>query len=57
MIFYAAGHEFGMYSELSKEAFNSVAEKFYSLLEAVNKPLWEGCVYSLLSLVVRILSN
>ena len=57
MIFYAAGHEFGMYSEPSKEDPNLDDQKFYSLLEAVNMPLWEGCVYSQLFLVVRMLSN
>ena len=57
MIFYAAGHEFGMYSEPSEEVFNLEYKKFYNLLEAVNRPLWKGCVHSQLSLAVRMLSN
>ena len=35
MIFYATGHEFGMYFEPLKEAPNPNDERFYSLLEAV----------------------
>ena len=38
MIFDAVGHEFRMYSEPSKEVLNSDDERFYSLLEAVNRP-------------------
>ena len=57
MIFHATGREFGMYSKPLEEVPNPNDERFYSLLEAVNRPLWEGCVHSQLSLVVRILSN
>ena len=57
MIFDVAGQEFGTYSESSKELPNPDDQRFYSLLEAVNKPLWEGCVHSQLSLAVRMLSN
>ena len=46
-----------MYSESSEELPNPNDKRFYSILEAVNKPLWEGCMHSQLSLVVRMLSN
>ena len=46
MIFYADGYEFGIYSEPSEKVPNSDTEIFYSLLKGVNRPLWEGCVYS-----------
>ena len=39
MIFDAANHEFGMYSDPSEEIPNSDDVRFYNLLEAVNKPL------------------
>ena len=38
MIFYVASHEFGMYFEPSEEVPNLDAERFHSLLEAVNRP-------------------
>ena len=46
-----------MYSEPLEEVSNPDDERFYSLLEAVNRPLWEGWVHSQLSLAVRILST
>ena len=46
MIFDAIGHEFGMYSEPSKEVPNLDYERFYSFLESMNRPLWEGCAHS-----------
>ena len=39
MIFDVASHEFRMYFELSEEIPNLDDERFYSLLEAVNRPL------------------
>ena len=42
---------------LPKEVPNPDNKRFYSLLEAVNKPLWEGYMHSQLSLAVRMLSN
>ena len=49
IIFYAVGHEFGMYSKPSKEVPNLDDKKFYSLLELANRPLWEGmCIPSCL---------
>ena len=41
MIVYAMGREFGMYSEPSKEVPNPSDERFYRLLEAVNRPFME----------------
>ena len=38
MIFDVAGQEFGMYSESLEELPNPDDQRFYSLLEAVNKP-------------------
>ena len=46
-----------MYFEPLAEVPNPDAERFYSLLEAMNGPLWEGCVHLQLSLMVRMLSN
>ena len=46
MIFDVAGQEFGMYSESSEELLNPDDQRLYSLLEVVNRPLWEGCVHS-----------
>ena len=46
-----------MYSKSSKELPNPDDQRFYSLLKVVNRPLWEGCVHSQLSLAVRMLSN
>ena len=46
MIFYATSHEFGMSSQTLENVLNLDDERFYSLLEIVNKPLWEGCVHS-----------
>ena len=57
IIFYDVGYEFGMYSKPLEEVPNSDAERFYSLLEVVNRPLWEGCVHSQLSLTARMLNN
>ena len=57
MNFYGAGHEFGMYSKPSEEVPNLDDRRFYNLLKAVNRPLWEGCVYSQLFFAVRMLSN
>ena len=39
MIFDATDHDFGMYSEPSKEVPNPDDERFYNLLEVVNRPL------------------
>ena len=39
MIFDAASHEFRMYSKPSEEVPNPDDKRFYSLLEAVNRPL------------------
>ena len=57
MIFDAAGHEFEMYFKPSEEFPNSDDERFHSLLKVVNRPLWERCVHSQLSLIVKMLSN
>ena len=38
MIFYATGHEFEMSFESLEEVPNPDDERFYSLLEAMNKP-------------------
>ena len=57
MIFYATVYEFGMYFKPSEEVPNLDAKRIYSLLEAVNRPLWERCVHSRLSMTVRMLSN
>ena len=57
MIFVAASHEFGMYSKPSEEVPNPDDERFYSLLEVMNKPLWEECIHSQLSFAIRMLSN
>ena len=57
MIFDVAGHEFGMYFEPLEELPNPDDQRFYSLLETVNRPLWEGYVHVQLSLVIRMLSN
>ena len=46
MIFDAIGHECGMYSEPLEKVPNPNAKRFYGLLEAVNRPLWEGCLHS-----------
>ena len=45
MIFDAAGYEFGMYFEPSKEVPNLNNQRFYSLLKVVNKPFM-GRVYA-----------
>ena len=42
--------------EFSAEVPNAGAENFFSILEAVQAPLWEGCVHSELSLAVRMLA-
>ena len=57
MIFDVASHEFRMYFELSEEIPNLDDERFYSLLEAVNRPLWKGCMPFQMFLPVRMLSN
>ena len=57
MIFDVAGHDFGIYSKPSEKVPNPNDERFYSLLEVVNRPLWEGWIHSQLSLTVRMLSN
>ena len=57
IIFYDAGHEFGMYSQPSEEVPNPDIERFYSLLKIVNKSLWEGYMHSQLFFTVKILSN
>ena len=46
-----------MYSRPSEAVPNMDNERFYSLLETVNRPLWERCVHFQLSLAVRMLSN
>ena len=46
-----------MYSESSEQLPNPDNQRFYSLLEAVNMPSWEGCVHSQLSLAVKMLIN
>ena len=56
MDFDAVGPEFEMCSQPSNEVPNPEAQRFYSLLEVANEPLWEESIYSELSLVVRILS-
>ena len=45
MIFYAAGHEFGMSSDPLEDVSNLNDERFNSLLKAMNKLLWERCVH------------
>ena len=57
MIFDAVGHEFRMYSEPLEKVPNLDDERFYSLLDAVNRPLQEGCMHAQLSLAVIMLSN
>ena len=39
IIFDAAGYEFGMYFESSREIPNPNDERFYNLLETVNRPV------------------
>ena len=56
MILDVVGPEFRMYFEPSIEVPNLDNERFYELLKATIKPLWEGCVHSKLPLIVRILS-
>ena len=56
MIYDAAGPEFRMAYEPPTEFPNLDASRFYSVLEVVKVPLWEGCVHLELSLVVRMLS-
>ena len=45
MIFDVTSLEFEMYSKLFIEVPNLEVEKFYSLVKATNKPLWERCVH------------
>ena len=35
---------------------NPEIERFYTLLDAANRPLWEGCVHLEFSLNIRMLS-
>ena len=56
MIYDAVGPQIHADYEPSVEAPNAEAEKFFSILEAVKAPLWEGCVHSELSLAVRMLA-
>ena len=46
MIFDVASQDFGMYFEPSKEVPNPNIERFYNLLEAINRTLSEEYVHS-----------
>ncbi|WP_330945466.1 hypothetical protein, partial [Streptococcus anginosus] len=55
MIFNAAGPTF---NEFHEETPNVEPQKFYDLLSASQKPIWDGCTtHTELLMVVRILSN
>ena len=57
MIYDVVGPEFRTFRDSEAEQEPNVqAARFYSLLKAANKPLWDGCVHSELSLAVKMLS-